>query len=128
MGTVEQQFFPIRDRPEALVEVRLPEGSSIAATGGAVGQVEAWLREQPEASVIASYIGQGAPRFFHAMAPELPDPAFAKIVILTRADHQRACRPHRDAAAAHPLSSFRVEGRTERSVLARAGGVGVGDF
>lgn len=83
MGAVKQQFFPISDRPEVLVEVRTPEGSSIAATSEAVARVEAWLRQQPEASIVTSYIGQGAPRFFFAMAPELPDPAFAKIVILT---------------------------------------------
>ncbi|HEY4249789.1 MAG TPA: efflux RND transporter permease subunit [Roseomonas sp.] len=83
MGAVKQQFFPVSDRPEVLVEVRMPEGSSIAATGAAVERVEAWLRQQPEARIVSSYIGQGAPRFFLAMAPELPDPAFAKIVVLT---------------------------------------------
>jgi multidrug efflux pump subunit AcrB len=83
MGGVKQQFFPTSDRPEVLVEVRLPEGSSIETTGAAVGKVEAWLAQQPEAEIVTSYIGQGAPRFFFAMAPELPDPSFAKIVVLT---------------------------------------------
>ena len=83
LGQVRQQFFPVSDRPEVLVEVRLPEGTSIGVTGAAVEQVEAWLRQQPEAQIVTSYIGQGAPRFFLAMAPELPDPAFAKIVVLT---------------------------------------------
>jgi len=32
---------------------------------------------------VSSYIGQGAPRFFFAMGPELPDTAFAKMVVLT---------------------------------------------
>lgn len=83
MGGVRQQFFPVSDRPEVLVEVRLPEGSSIAVTSEAVIRVEKWLLQQPEASIVTSYVGQGAPRFFLAMAPELPDPAFAKIVVLT---------------------------------------------
>ncbi|MCK0206656.1 efflux RND transporter permease subunit [Starkeya koreensis] len=83
MGGVRQQFFPVSDRPEVLVEVRLPEGTSIGVTRQAVEEVEAWLRGQPEAQIVTSYVGQGAPRFFLAMAPELPDPAFAKIVILT---------------------------------------------
>ncbi len=30
-----------------------------------------------------AHIGQGAPRFYLAMAPELPDPSFAKLVVLT---------------------------------------------
>src|SRR4029079_6346869 len=83
MGAVKQQFFPTSDRPEVLVEVRLPEGTSIATTTAAVEKLERWLREQPEAKVVTSYVGQGAPRFFLALAPELPDPAFAKIVVLT---------------------------------------------
>ncbi|ONG49504.1 MFS transporter [Pseudoroseomonas deserti] len=83
MGQLRQQFFPVSDRPEVLVEIRLPEGSSIGVTADTTQQVEAWLRQQPEAQIVTSYIGQGAPRFFLAMAPELPDPAFAKIVVLT---------------------------------------------
>jgi multidrug efflux pump subunit AcrB len=83
MGGVKQQFFPTSDRPEVLVEVRLPEGTSIETTTATVAKLEHWLLHQPEAKVVTSYIGQGAPRFFFSMAPELPDPAFAKIVVLT---------------------------------------------
>ena len=83
MATVKQQFFPTSDRPEVLVEVRLPEGTSIETTTATVEKLERWLKDQPDAKIVTSYIGQGAPRFFFAMAPELPDPAFAKIVVLT---------------------------------------------
>jgi multidrug efflux pump subunit AcrB len=83
MGAVKQQFFPTSDRPEVLVEVRLPEGTSIETTTAAVEKLEYWLRDQPEAKIVTSYVGQGAPRFFLALSPELPDPAFAKIVVLT---------------------------------------------
>ncbi|OAN78615.1 multidrug transporter [Sulfitobacter sp. EhC04] len=83
MGGVEQQFFPTSDRPEVLVEVRLPEGTSIATTTATTEKLEQWLEDQPEAKIVTSYVGQGAPRFFFAMSPELPDPAFAKIVVLT---------------------------------------------
>jgi multidrug efflux pump subunit AcrB len=83
MGAVKQQFFPTSDRPEVLVEVRMPEGTSIETTTATVEKLERWLQEQPEANIVTSYVGQGAPRFFFAMAPELPDPAFAKIVVLT---------------------------------------------
>ncbi len=89
MGAVKQQFFPVSDRPEVLMEVQMPEGTSIGATSAAVGKVEAWLKEQPEARLVTAYIGQGAPRFYLAMAPELPDPSFAKIVILTDSEATR---------------------------------------
>ena len=95
LGGVKQQFFPASDRPEVLVEVRMPEGTSIETTTAAVEKVERWLNDQSEAKIVTSYIGQGAPRFFFAMAPELPDPAFAKIVVLTPDAHAREVLKHR---------------------------------
>jgi multidrug efflux pump subunit AcrB len=95
MGAVKQQFFPTSDRPEVLVEVRLPEGTSIETTTATVEKLERWLHDQPEAKIVTSYIGQGAPRFFFAMAPELPDPAFSKIVVLTPDAEAREALKHR---------------------------------
>ncbi|MEA5123739.1 efflux RND transporter permease subunit [Xanthomonas floridensis] len=89
MGIVKKQFFPISDRPEVLVEVQLPYGTSINQTSAATAKVEAWLAKQDEAKIVTAYIGQGAPRFFLAMGPELPDPSFAKIVIRTDDQKQR---------------------------------------
>lgn len=89
MGIVKKQFFPISDRPEVLVEVQLPYGSSITQTSAATAKLEAWLAKQDEAKIVTAYIGQGAPRFFLAMGPELPDPSFAKIVVRTDNQHER---------------------------------------
>ncbi|MCW9471968.1 efflux RND transporter permease subunit [Klebsiella grimontii] len=83
MGLVKKQFFPTSDRPEVLVEVQMPYGTAIEQTNATAAKIEAWLRKQKEAKIVTSYIGQGATRFFLAMAPELPDPSFAKIVVLT---------------------------------------------
>jgi len=88
MGLVKKQFFPTSDRPEVLVEVQMPYGTSIEQTSAATAKIEAWLKTQSEAKIVTSYIGQGSPRFYLAMAPELPDPSFAKIVVLT--DSQQA--------------------------------------
>jgi len=95
MGALKQQFFPTSDRPEVLVEVRLPEGTGIETTTATVEKLEHWLDSQPEAKIVTSYVGQGAPRFFFAMAPELPDPAFAKIVVLTPDAEAREALKHR---------------------------------
>jgi multidrug efflux pump subunit AcrB len=84
MGFLKNQFFPISDRPEVFVEVQMPYGTAIEQTTAVVEHVEDWLKTQPEALVVTSYIGQGAPRFYLAIAPELPDPSFAKIVVLTK--------------------------------------------
>ena len=44
MGLVKRQFFPSSDRPEVLVEVQMPEGTSIEATEAATIKVEQWVR------------------------------------------------------------------------------------
>ncbi|MBA8820924.1 MFS transporter [Ochrobactrum sp. P6BS-III] len=112
MGGVKQQFFPTSDRPEVLVEIRMPEGTSIESTTAAVAKVEDWLQNQPETKIATSYVGQGAPRFFFAMSPELPDPSFAKIVVLTPDAHAREELKHRLRAAISeglvPEASVRV--------------------
>jgi multidrug efflux pump subunit AcrB len=89
MALVKQQFFPTSDRPEVLVEVQMPKGTSIEQTNAATQQVEAWLRKQPEAKIVTAYVGQGAPRFFMSLSPELPDPSFAKIVVRTPSEEER---------------------------------------
>src|SRR5207302_4937676 len=83
MAVVKKQFFPNSDRPELLVEVQLPSGTSIETTSAAAKRIEHWLSQQPESRIVTSYIGAGAPRFFFSYNPELPDPSFAKILVLT---------------------------------------------
>src|SRR5216117_370075 len=101
MGVVKKQFFPTSDRPEVLVEVTMAYGTSIEQTSATTAKIEAWLARQPEAKTVTAYIGQGAPRFFLALSPELPDPSFAKIVVLTPGEEAREALQWRlrDAAA-----------------------------
>jgi multidrug efflux pump subunit AcrB len=75
--------------------VQMSYGTSIGQTSAATAKVEAWLAKQPEAKTVTAYIGQGAPRFFLAMSPELPDPSFAKIVVLTHDEAAREMLKHR---------------------------------
>ena len=110
MGLVKKQFFPTSDRPEVLVEVQMPYGTSVAQTSAATAKIEAWLGKQPEAKIVTAYIGQGSPRFYLAMAPELPDPSFAKIVILTDSETSREALKFRlrEAVASGLASEARV--------------------
>jgi multidrug efflux pump subunit AcrB len=89
MGLLKQQFFPQSDRPELLVEVTMPQGTSIETTNAASKKVEDWLRQQPESKIVTAYIGAGAPRFFFSYNPELPNPDFAKIIVLTTSQKDR---------------------------------------
>jgi multidrug efflux pump subunit AcrB len=110
MGLVKKQFFPTSDRPEVLVEVQMPYGTSIEETSATTAKIEAWLRKQKEAKIVTSYIGQGSPRFYLAMAPELPDPSFAKIVVLTDSQEAREALKFRlrEAAASGLAPEARV--------------------
>jgi len=89
MGSVRQQFFPSSDRREVLAEVQMPEGTSIEATRAITTRIEDWLKQQPETKEVTSYVGGGAPRIWLAYNPELPDPSFAKIMILTESQEKR---------------------------------------
>jgi multidrug efflux pump subunit AcrB len=110
MGLVKKQFFPTSDRPEVLVEVQMPYGTAIEQTSATTAKIEAWLKKQKEAKIITSYIGQGSPRFYLAMAPELPDPSFAKIVVLTDSQEAREALKFRlrEAAASGLAPEARV--------------------
>ena len=110
MTKLQQQFFPQSSRPELLVDLRLSEGASIGATAEMVRRVEAMVlpcidghhsnqssngdtahQKSPADAIVgpgdvlhvASYIGAGSARFFLALNPDLPNPSFGKLVILT---------------------------------------------
>ena len=67
-----RQFFPASSRPELLVDLRLPEGSSFAASLAATKKMEAILRKDEDVRFFTAYTGAGAPRFYLALDPELP--------------------------------------------------------
>ena len=81
---VVKQFFPSSDRPELMVDIYLPEGTGIKITDAVTKRIEVLINGQEEVESLSSYVGRGAPRFFLALNPELPNPAFAKIIIVTQ--------------------------------------------
>jgi multidrug efflux pump len=78
-----QQFFPSSERLEVIIDMRLPEGGSFAASAASVEQVEAILKQQPGVTSWVAYTGTGAPRFFLAFSPVLQTANFAQFVINT---------------------------------------------
>ncbi|HEV2212901.1 MAG TPA: efflux RND transporter permease subunit, partial [Gammaproteobacteria bacterium] len=81
---IPQQFFPSSDRPELLVDLRLPEGSSYAATLGQTQRMEKFLSTQPGIQNYVSYVGTGSPRFYLPLDQQLPQRNFAQVVVLTK--------------------------------------------
>ncbi|MFC0284006.1 efflux RND transporter permease subunit [Camelimonas abortus] len=81
---VEQQFFPMSERPELFLQLRMPEGTGIGATTRVAQKAEALLKDDDDIRTYTTYIGQGSPRFWLGLNPQLPNEAFAETVILTR--------------------------------------------
>ncbi|WP_158291923.1 efflux RND transporter permease subunit [Paracraurococcus ruber] len=83
MAATRKQFFPTSARLELLVDITLRQGAGLPATRAAAERVEAALAGDPDAGTFTTYLGAGAPRFFLALNPDLPNESFAKLVIQT---------------------------------------------
>jgi len=83
-GHVQQQFFPLSERPELFFQLRLPEGTAFGATLESVRKAEALLKDDRDISTYTAYIGRGSPRFWLGLNPQLPDESFAEIVIVSK--------------------------------------------
>jgi len=86
---VEQQFFPDSVRPELMVELWLPEGSSFRNTEAATKEFEAWVKEQPGVQSYTAFVGTGAPRFYLPLDQILPQTNVAQLIIEARDLHAR---------------------------------------
>ncbi|MBN3764726.1 efflux RND transporter permease subunit [Burkholderia sp. Ac-20365] len=86
---VPQQFFPSSDRPELLVDVRLPEGASFQATLRQAQRVEKALEGRPEIDHLVNFVGSGAPRFYLPLDQQLQQPNFAQFVITAKSVEDR---------------------------------------
>ncbi len=84
MGLVKKEFFPASTRPEVIVELRLPEGSSLKATEEEAHKFAQYIAGDPDIVQYSYYVGQGAPRFVLTAEPILPNSNFAQFVILAK--------------------------------------------
>ena len=83
-GHVQQQFFPLSERPELFLQLRLPEGTAFNVTEKSVKKAESLLKGDQDIATYTSYVGQGSPRFWLGLNPQLPNEAFAEIVIVAK--------------------------------------------
>ena len=83
-GHVQQQFFPLSERPELFFQLRLPAGTAFGTTLESVKRAEAMLKNDNDIATYTAYVGRGSPRFWLGLNPQLPDEAFTEIVILSK--------------------------------------------
>lgn len=79
---VEKQFFPDSSRPELMVELWLPEGSSFAQTEAETRRFERALRDDREIASLAGFVGTGAPRFYLPLDQIFPQSNVAQVIVL----------------------------------------------
>jgi len=109
-GHVQQQFFPLSERPELFFQLRLPEGTAFNVTEKSVKEAETLLKDDKDIATYTAYVGQGSPRFWLGLNPQLPNEAFAEIVIVAKdvEARERIKAKIENAAAAGFLSEARV--------------------
>jgi multidrug efflux pump subunit AcrB len=79
---VQKQFFPYAERTELFFQIHLPEGASLAASLEAAKQAETLIKGDDDAASYTTYVGQGPPRFWLGLSPQLPNEAYSEIVIV----------------------------------------------
>ncbi|TCU22221.1 multidrug efflux pump subunit AcrB [Rhizobium azibense] len=86
---IPQNFFPQSSRPEILVDLWLPEGTSIKEVETQAKALEARMMDDKDKKFIATYIGEGAPRFFLPLDQQLRNPNFAQLLIIANDEPAR---------------------------------------
>ena len=84
LPSVPRQFFPSSDRPELLVDLRLPQNASIYASSDASAKIDALLKNDPDVERWSTNVGRGAIRFYLPLSVELPNSFFSQFVIITK--------------------------------------------
>ncbi|MEW6098678.1 MAG: efflux RND transporter permease subunit [Pseudomonadota bacterium] len=82
MTRVPQQFFPDSSRPEILVDLWLPEGSTFDATEEVARRIEGRLRREPELASVTTWVGSGVPRFYLPLDQIFPQSNVSQMILL----------------------------------------------
>lgn len=84
MGKVQQQFFPDSSRPEILVDIWFPEGTSFAANEEVARRVESRLAQEPGVTAVSTWVGSGVPRFYLPLDQVFPQTNVSQFIILPK--------------------------------------------
>ena len=80
-GRVKQSFFPDSTRPQFMVHVWMPQGSSIAATDARVRRIGDYVRKLDGVTGVTEMTATGGLRFLLTYSPENPDSAYGILLV-----------------------------------------------
>ncbi|MGB4115961.1 MAG: efflux RND transporter permease subunit [Polaromonas sp.] len=84
MGKVQQQFFPDSSRPEIMLDIWFPEGTSFAANEATAKRVEARLMQEEGVTSVATWVGSGVPRFYLPLDQVFPQTNVSQLIVLPK--------------------------------------------
>ena len=84
MGQVQQQFFPDSSRPEIMLDIWFPEGTSFAANELTAKRVEARLLKEEGVTSVSTWVGSGVPRFYLPLDQVFPQTNVSQFIVLPR--------------------------------------------
>ncbi len=82
MGKVQQQFFPDSSRPEIMLDIWFPEGTSFAANEAVAKRVEQRLMAEPGVTSVTQWVGSGVPRFYLPLDQVFPQTNVSQLIVL----------------------------------------------
>ena len=119
-GFIKKSFFPDSTRPQFMVHVWMPAGSSIHATDARVRQLAEHARELPDVQAVTEMVGTGGLRFLLTYSLENPDPAYG--LLLVDVDNHRHIEN-----LAEQISNFALQEIPDALVYAQRFVLGPGD-
>jgi multidrug efflux pump len=84
MGRVQQQFFPDSSRPEILVDLWLPEGSTIQQSDELARRFDARLLKEAGVQSVTTWVGSGVPRFYLPLDQIFPQGNVMQAIVLPK--------------------------------------------
>ena len=82
MGKVQQQFFPDSSRPEIMMDVWFPEGTSLQANEALAKQIEKRMMSIQGVDSVSLWVGSGVPRFYLPLDQIFPQTNVSQFIVL----------------------------------------------
>ncbi|WP_454710622.1 efflux RND transporter permease subunit [Cupriavidus nantongensis] len=79
---VEKQFFPDSSRPELMVELWMPEGTSFAQMEAEAKRFEQRGGTDRDVASLTTFVGTGAPRFYLPLDQIFPQSNVAQVIVM----------------------------------------------
>jgi len=80
---VPQMFFPESSRNQLMIDYWAPEGARIQDVSAALRGLEEHLLESDHVAHVATFVGQGPPRFYLPVDPESAHGSYGQIIVNT---------------------------------------------